>query len=68
MHVCCPKEHVGATSGTHLCCLLAGYLFMLRTDLATNPYGLMVLLCLVTFLSGYFSLGPLKYGVFLLLM
>ena len=41
---------------------------MLKADLATNPYGLMVLLIIVTFLAGYFSFGPLKYGVFLLLM
>ncbi len=41
---------------------------MLKSDLATNPYGLMALLCVVTFLAGYLSLGPLKYGVFLLLM
>lgn len=46
----------------------AGYLFMLRADLATNPYGLVALLCAFTFLAGYFSLGPFKYGVFLLLM
>ncbi|KAK9816005.1 hypothetical protein WJX74_009869 [Apatococcus lobatus] len=47
---------------------LVGFLFMLRADLATNPYGLMVLLCAFTFMTGYWSLGPFKYGIFLLLI
>ena len=39
-----------------------GFLVMLDTDVATNPYGLMAILCAFGFLCGLMSLGPLKYG------
>ncbi|KAK9862353.1 hypothetical protein WJX84_000490, partial [Apatococcus fuscideae] len=71
--VLCEKVEVTLLKGiiriitTIIGCVI-GYLFMLRSNLATNPYGLMALLCVVTFLSGYFSLGPFKYAVFLLLI
>lgn len=39
-----------------------GYLVMLDTGLATNPYGLMAISVVFAFLCGLLALGPLKYG------
>lgn len=45
-----------------------GYLAMLDTHLATNPYGLMVIICVYTFLVGCTSAHALRAGIVLTLM
>ena len=46
----------------------AGYLFMLRSNLASNPFGLTALVCTVTFLGGGLSHGPFRHAAYLLLV
>jgi len=45
-----------------------GYLVMLDSDVASNPYGLMAIICALAFLCGLISLGDFKYAMFLLLI
>ncbi|KAG2431911.1 hypothetical protein HXX76_009402 [Chlamydomonas incerta] len=45
-----------------------GYLAMLDADLATNPYGLMAIICAYTFLVGCASAHALRSGIVLTLM
>ena len=35
---------------------------MLDTDMASNPYALVAIVCAFAFLCGMVAMGPLKYG------
>jgi len=45
-----------------------GFLVMLHSDLATNPYALITLVCLMTAIVAPITLTVYKYAVFLMLI
>ena len=47
---------------TNVRCPLAGYVLLLSSDVASNPYALSALLCMFAFIAGHLSQGPLKFG------
>lgn len=46
----------------------AGYLVMLGSPVASNPYAVMCFVCLFTFFAAQFALSQFKYAVFLMLI
>ncbi|KAL3157526.1 hypothetical protein ABBQ32_011986 [Trebouxia sp. C0010 RCD-2024] len=45
-----------------------GYLIMLGSPIASNPYAILVFTCLFTFVAAQFALTTFKYAVFLMLI
>ena len=51
-----------------LCWPVAGYLVMLGSPIASNPYAILCFTCLFTFVAAQFALSAFKYAVFLMLI
>ncbi len=54
-----------ALYGVEKPCLRAGFLLMMRTDLATNPYALCALVCMAAAILAPVTVTDYKYAAFL---